>query len=239
MRYKFFTREGGVSEGLYASLNCGPGSKDNPYHVAENRKRAAQAFGVEEDTLSTLYQIHSADVLTIDAPLRERPKADAMVTRKKGLMLGILTADCTPVLFHDPIAKVIGAAHAGWKGAYGGIVQNTVAAMVKLGADAANIRSFIGPTIQQKSYEVGAEFFDRFPPVEQQALFIPSEREGHFMFDLPAYVRLKLIALGITHIENQGLDTCSNEADYFSYRRATLRAEPDYGRQLSAIMLQE
>jgi len=239
MRYKFFTREGGVSEGLYASLNCGPGSKDNPYHVAENRRRAAQSFGLEEDKLNTLYQIHSADVLTLDAPLRERPKADAMVTKKKDLMLGILTADCTPVLFHDPVAKVIGAAHAGWKGAQGGIVQNTVAAMVKLGADAPNIRAFIGPTIQQRSYEVGSEFFDRFPPVEQHMLFVPSAREDHFMFDLPAYVRLKLIALGITHIENQGLDTCSNEAQYFSYRRATLRTEPDYGRQLSAIMLQE
>lgn len=241
MRYKFFTREGGVSEGLYASLNCGPGSKDNPYHVSENRTRAAQAFGVREEKLFTLHQIHSADVHIVTdarAPL-SKPKADAMVTAQPNVMLGILTADCTPVLFHDATAHVIGAAHAGWKGAYDGVIENTLDAMKALGATAQNIRAMIGPCIQQASYEVGPEFIARFTPELQQRFFIPSDREEYFRFDLPAYVRSRLIAADITNIENNGQDTLANEALYFSYRRATLRNEPDYGRQLSAIMLQE
>ncbi len=240
MKYKFFTREGGVSEGLYASLNCGPGSKDNPYHVAENRRRTAQAFGVEVEQLFTLHQIHSAEVVNITesrAPAT-KPQADAMVTNKRGVMLGILTADCTPVLFHDAQARVIGAAHAGWKGAMGGVIENTLRTMQSLGATAQNIRAMIGPCIQQKSYEVGAEFYERFAPEMQQKYFISSTSEEHFMFDLPAYVRGRLIAAGITQIENQGLDTLSNEKEYFSYRRTTLRKEPDYGRQLSAIVLE-
>lgn len=241
MKYKFFTREGGISEDLYASLNCGPGSKDNPYHVAENRRRAAQALGASEEKLFTLHQVHSADVVVINesqSPLT-KPQADAMVTDKKGVMLGILTADCTPVLFYDAKAHVIGAAHAGWKGAHGGILENTIAAMEKLGASPAGLRVMIGPCIQQKSYEVGAEFHARFAPEMQQKYFIPSEREDHLMFDLPAYVRGRLIAAGITNIENSGQDTLTNEGQYYSYRRSTLRKEPDYGRQLSAIMMQE
>jgi YfiH family protein len=240
MKYKFFTREGGVSEELYASLNCGPGSKDNPYHVAENRKRAAQAFGVELEHLFTLHQIHSAEVVTVTetrAPAT-KPQADAMVTNKKNVMLGILTADCAPVLFYDTKAGVIGAAHAGWKGAHGGVLENTLRAMRSLGAEPTDMRAMIGPCIQQKSYEVGTEFYERFAPEMQQRYFVSSSNEGHFMFDLPAYVRGKLIAAGITNIENQGLDTLTNEKDYFSYRRSTLHKEPDYGRQLSAIMLQ-
>ncbi|MFZ4124472.1 MAG: peptidoglycan editing factor PgeF [Rickettsiales bacterium] len=240
MKYKFFTREGGVSEGLYASLNCGPGSKDNPYHVAENRVRAARAFGAEVEQLFTLHQIHSAEVVTINesrAPIA-KPQADAMVTNKRGVMLGILTADCTPVLFYDAKARVIGAAHAGWKGAHSGVLENTLRATQSLGATIQNTRVMIGPCIQQKSYEIGPEFYERFAPELQKKYFIPASREGHFMFDLPAYVRSRLIAAGITTIENNGQDTLSNEKEYFSYRRSTLRNEPDYGRQLSAIMLQ-
>jgi YfiH family protein len=239
MKYKFFTREGGVSEGLYASLNCGPGSKDNPYHVAENRRRAAQAMGLNPEQLFTLHQIHSAQAVTINestAPL-QKPQADAMVTNKRGIVLGILTADCTPVLFYDHKARVIGAAHAGWKGATGGVLENTLRAMQALGALPQDTRAMIGPCIQQKSYEVGAEFYDRFAPELQKKYFIASANEGHFMFDLPGYVRGRLIAVGITQIENQGLDTLTNEKEYFSYRRSTLRKEPDYGRQLSAIAL--
>lgn len=241
MKYKFFTREGGVSEGLYAGLNCGPGSKDNPYHVAENRKRATQAFGVKEDQLFTLHQIHSATVLSISeaqAP-HKRPEGDAMVTNKKHVMIGILTADCTPVLFHDAKAKVIGAAHAGWKGAHGGVIENTLNAMKKLGANIPDVKVMIGPCIQQKSYEIGPDFYEKFSPEMQQKFFVPSENEGHFLFDLPGYIRGRLIAAGIANIENQSLDTLSNEGQYYSYRRSTLRKEPDYGRQLSAIMLQD
>jgi polyphenol oxidase len=241
MMYKFFTREGGVSEGIYASLNCGPGSKDNPEHVAENRRRAAQAFGASTEQLYTLHQIHSADVIVIDkdSDASQRPQADAMVTDRVGVVLGILTADCTPVLFHDPVARIIGAAHAGWKGAHGGIIQRTIEAMQDLGAKPERMRAMIGPTIQQRSYEVGPEFHARFTAEEQHRCFIASVKAGHFMFDLPGYVTRKLIAAGVTNIENQRLDTCSDPAHYFSYRRTTLHAEPDYGRQLSAIMLQE
>ncbi|MBN8544014.1 MAG: peptidoglycan editing factor PgeF [Alphaproteobacteria bacterium] len=241
MKYKFFTREGGVSEGLYASLNCGPGSKDNPYHVAENRARAARAFGIDAEQLFTLHQIHSAEVVNVieSRAAITRPQADAMVTNRRGVMLGILTADCTPVLFYDAKARVIGAAHAGWKGAHGGVLENTILAMKKLGASTADMRVMIGPCIQQKSYEIGPEFYERFAPELQKRYFIPAAREEHFMFDLPAYVRSRLIAAGVTTIENNGQDTLTSEKEYFSYRRSTLRNEPDYGRQLSAIMLQE
>lgn len=240
MKYKFFTRDGGVSEGLYASLNCGPGSKDNPYHVAENRRRATQAFGLETEQLFTLHQIHSAQVVTINesrAPII-KPQADAMVTNKRGVMLGILTADCAPVLFYDVKARVIGAAHAGWKGAHSGVLESTLRVMRSLGATAETTRVMIGPCIQQKSYEIGPEFYDRFAPELQQKYFIPSVHAAHFMFDLPGYVRARLIAAGITNIENNGQDTLTSEQDYFSYRRSTLRNEPDYGRQLSAIALE-
>lgn len=257
----FFTRTGGVSEGVYASLNCGPGSEDAPEHIAENRARCAGVFGLAPEALLTCYQIHSPDVLTVHEPFTERPKADAMVTNTPGLMLGILTADCAPVLFADAQAGVIGAAHAGWKGAIGGVVENTLVAMEALGATRENIAAVVGPCIQQRSYEVGEEFYARFiaenpayahffapPGIEAEAAQgadreargsqgggTPPEKKHHF--DLPGFVMHRLQAAGLKHAANLAMDTVSDEARFFSYRRKTLRNEPDYARQLSAIAL--
>ena len=234
----FFGREGGVSEGIYRGLNCGPGSKDDPARVAENRRRVAASFSRLESDLCTLYQIHSADVVTVNAPfMGERPQADAMVTNRPGVVLGILTADCAPVLFTDPVSGVIGAAHAGWKGAYGGIIENTVAAMEKLGAQRHHIGAVIGPCIAQASYEVGPEFIARFTQHDQAQYFVPSTREGHAQFDLSAFVAAALRRASIAHAAALMIDTCANEQQFFSYRRTTLRGEPDYGRHISAIML--
>jgi YfiH family protein len=236
----FFGRDGGVSQGIYAGLNCGPGSNDDPAAIAENRRRAAQALGFEE--LSTLYQIHSADVLTLDKPLQdERPQADAMVTKTPGLLLGILTADCAPVLFSDKAARVIGAAHAGWKGACSGVLENTVRAMEALGAKKENIAAAIGPCIGQKSYEVGQEFVDRLLEADpaNSVFFGKASRTGHAMFDLPGYVLSRLRAAGLRQIAVLGMDTLSDEQQFFSYRRTTLVGQKDYGRQLSAIGLME
>lgn len=234
----FFGREGGVSEGLYAGLNCGPGSADNKAHVAENRARVAHALGMMPERLCTLYQIHSPNVVIVHEPyVGTPPQADAHVTNVAGITLGILTADCAPVLFADVAAGVIGAAHAGWKGAHGGVVESTVIAMEKLGAKRENISAVIGPCIQQKSYEVGAEFIARFTPEEQSQFFIPSDRAGHHRFDLPAYVTQTARAAGLQRVAVLAMDTCSNAAQFFSYRRTTLAGEPDYGRQISAIAL--
>jgi YfiH family protein len=237
----FFGREGGVSEGIYAGLNCGVGSRDNAEHVAENRRRVAQHFGLPASQLCTLYQIHSAEVVTLTAPVdpANKPQADAMVTATPGIALGILTADCGPVLFADPIARVIGAAHAGWKGAVGGVLEATLRAMQSLGARAENIHAVLGPTIAQASYEVGTEFFERFSGLEQKTFFIPSGREGHHYFDLPAYITTRLAAAGLAKVGNLAMDTNAREADFFSYRRTTLRGEADYGRQVSVITLRE
>ncbi len=172
-----------------------------------------------------------------EAPLAERPRADALVTKTPGLMLGILTADCAPVLFYDAAARVIGAAHAGWKGATSGILENTVRAMQKLGANLPQIHAAIGPTIAQKSYEVGSEFIARFTPSEQARFFLPSATPQHHMFDLPGYVAAQLQAAGLQHVTTLAMDTRSDTQQFFSYRRATLAKEPDYGRQLSAIMI--
>lgn len=234
----FFTREGGVSDGLYRGLNCGPGSGDAPASVAENRARVAQHLGVAPANLLSLYQIHSPNVLTVTAPFTERPQADAMVTNISGIALGILTADCGPVLFHDPVARVIGAAHAGWKGAHYGVLENTIAAMEALGATRQNTTAVLGPTIAQGSYEVGPDFIARFAPSEQERFFIPSAKDGHHMFDLPAYILSRLGALGLKQVHDVAMDTTSNEAQFFSYRRTTLRKEPDYGRQVSVICLE-
>lgn len=234
----FFGREGGVSEGIYAGLNCGPGSKDNPVHVKENRARVALALGASPENLCTLYQIHSATVVTIERPWEGVPlQADALVTNKPGLVLGILTADCAPILFADTKAGVIGAAHAGWKGAVSGVAENTVAAMEQLGAKRDHIVAVVGSCIAQPSYEVGAEFMARFSAADQARFFIPSTRAGHHQFDLPGFVVQSLRQAGIRQVEALGLDTCSNPTQFYSYRRTTLASEPDYGRQISCIAL--
>jgi purine-nucleoside/S-methyl-5'-thioadenosine phosphorylase / adenosine deaminase len=236
----FFTRQGGVSDGVYASLNCGPGSLDQPDFVTENRSRTMQSLNLEPDCLRTVYQIHSAEVIVIKDrhAMRETPKADAMVTNITDLALGILTADCVPILFSDPTHRVIGAAHSGWKGALSSIGKNTVDAMVELGASKSNIKAAIGPAISQKSYEVGPEFPDPFLKKDPRAekYFIPSVNSGHFLFALKEFVRDCLIETGISvhMLEN---DTFTEEDLFFSYRRMIKKGEADYGRQLSAIAL--
>lgn len=243
IHHGFFTRNGGVSEGLYATLNVGIGSGDAPEKVLENRRRVATAMHVPPPNLLTLYQIHSARVLTVDAPFAEgeRPQADGMVTATPNLALGILSADCAPVLLADPVARVIGACHAGWKGAFGNIMRATVEAMVGLGATPANIHAAIGPCIGQDSYEVDNDFFNLFMAEEAaNALFFEksAEKEGHHHFDLGAYVRHALERCGIAQANLLANDTCSAENAFFSNRRRNLRGEADYGRQVSAIVLQ-
>jgi YfiH family protein len=250
----FFGREGGVSGGLYDSLNCGPGSSDDPASVTENRRRVAAALAPEAKLLS-LSQIHSAIVHVLPptwdqrpAPPREgaaRPEGDAMVTATPGLALGILTADCAPVLLADPAAKVIGAAHAGWKGALGkdgrGVLEATLEAMEKLGAARERIRAAIGPCISQSNYEVGWDFRDRFLELglKNRRFFTPSDREGHYRFDLAGYVAHRLTNAGVAAVEPLGVCTYPPENGFFSFRRTTHKGEPDYGRQISAIVLTE
>lgn len=239
--HAFFTREGGVSEGLYRGLNCGSGSKDDPAKVIENRRLAMQMLGLDAGALRTVHQVHSSTVVVIDegTPPGFRPEADAMVTRQTGVALGILTADCVPLLFADVESGVIGAAHSGWKGTLGGIGAKVVEAMVDLGADRARIQAAVGPSIAQDSYEVGPEFPAPFLAVDPAAerFFIPSQRPGHYMFDLAGFVRAGLEPLGIGGIVHVDRDTFAEEALFYSYRRMTKRGEADYGRQLSAIAL--
>ena len=241
VRHGFFTREGGVSGGLFASLNCGYGSGDDPAKVARNRAIAAKRLGLAEDRLITCYQIHSATVLTVDQPWRreEAPRADGMVTARPEIALGVLAADCAPVLFADPAAGVIGAAHGGWRGALGGVMEATVAAMTKLGAAPSRIRAGIGPCIAQQSYEVGPEFPGRFTEIDSEsgAFFVPAARQGHFRFDLPGYIAHRLGRLGLGAIAGAACDTVAEPARFFSYRRACLAGERDYGRALAAISL--
>jgi len=243
IRHGFFTRDGGVSAGIFASLNCGFGASDDPLHVEENRRRAMAAFGLRADRLATVFQIHSAAVATVDrvAPLDERPRADALVTRRPGIALGILTADCAPVLFADVAAGVIGAAHAGWRGALSGVLEATVAAMTALGAEPRCIVAGIGPAIQQASYEVGPEFPAPFLAEDRTsaAFFRAAPRAGHFHFDLTGYVARKLERLGLSRIECAPDDTAADAQRFFSYRRSCLLQERDYGRALSAIALAE
>lgn len=240
MRHAFFTREGGVSEGIYQSLNGGLGSKDDPAYVAENRSRMAQAIDVAPNNFLSVYQIHSADVAVATQPwdADSRPRADAMVTNIPGLAIGITTADCGPILFADPQARVIGAAHAGWKGALGGVLEATIAAMETLGAARSGITAAIGPLIQQQSYEVGAEFAARFNEADaaNTRFFIPSARKDHAMFDLAGYIRARLERAGISTIDDVGLCTYADPR-FFSYRRSVHRAETDYGRNVHAIVL--
>ena len=241
IRHGFFTREGGASKGIYASLNCGLGSNDDKEAVLKNRASVARALRVEPENLVTVHQIHSADVVEVTAPWtwENAPQADAMVTATPGIVLGVLAADCAPVLFADKDARIIGAAHAGWKGAMTGVMEATIDAMVKLGAARSSIAAAIGPCISRESYEVGPEFRDRF--IDADAVnakwFASSETPGHFMFDLPGYAEARLHAADIGAVAVLGHCTYRERERFFSYRRATHRKEPDYGRQISAIAL--
>jgi YfiH family protein len=235
----FFGRQGGVSEGIFASLNCGVGSGDKRDSVIENRNRVAAHLNC--DALLGVRQIHSPTVTTVTKPweLGLGPLGDAMVTATPKLALGILTADCAPILFADAEAKVIGAAHAGWKGAVGGVVDSTIAAMENLGAKRSRISAAVGPCISQRNYEVGPEFRDTFLAAEpaNDRFFITSDRASHFRFDLEGYVVHRLKTAGIANIEPLSACTYARESDFFSFRRATHRNEPDYGREISAIVL--
>ncbi len=242
VQHGFFTRRGGASSGVYAGLNCGAGSDDQTAAVRLNKERVAAAMEVAPDALVTLHQTHSPRVVTVHEPFSETPpEADAMVTNTPGLALGILTADCEPVLFADQKAGVVGAAHAGWKGAIGGVIKWTVSAMEEVGATRADICAAIGPTISQTAYEVGPEFQERFVEDDEQfgRFFVPSERDTHFMFDLPGFVELRLNEAEVGTVENLKICTYSDEQRFFSYRRTTHRKEPDYGRQLSAIVISD
>jgi YfiH family protein len=240
LRHAFFDRDGGVSEGIYQSLNGGMGSKDDASHVAENRRRMAEQLGITPANFLTAFQVHSPDVATVAAPwdTASRPRVDALVTQTEGLAIGVTAADCGPVLFVDPSARVIGAAHAGWKGALTGVVESTVAAMEKLGAERAGIVAAIGPLIRQHSYEVGAEFVERFTlaDADNAGFFIPASRENHAMFDLAGFIRMRLENAGVLMIDDTGIDTYSDER-FYSYRRSVHRGEPDYGRHVHAIVL--
>jgi purine-nucleoside/S-methyl-5'-thioadenosine phosphorylase / adenosine deaminase len=241
--HAFFTRQGGASEGVYASLNGGVGSKDDPAAVAENRARMARVLGVAPRNFLVPYQIHSADALAVSAPWAEgmRPRCDGLVTATPGLALGVTGADCGVLLFVDPAAGVIGAAHAGWKGALTGMVEALVAAMEALGARRANISGALGPTIGPGSYEVGPEFFARFAAEDKgfAKFFAPSGKPGHHLFDLPGFIAMRADQARVGAFENLGLDTYADEARFFSYRRTTHRQEPDYGRLVAAIALHE
>jgi hypothetical protein len=239
--HAFFTREGGVSEGLYAGLNGGLGSGDERPRVVENRRRMAAHLGVAPERFLGVWQVHSPDAVTVEGPWPgdERPKADALVTATPGLALGVATADCGPVLFADPDAGVIGAAHAGWKGAFTGVLEATLAAMQRLGASPARTCAAIGPMLSAANYEVGPEFVARFldQDTDNAAFFRASPRREHAMFDLPAYLRLRLNRAGVGRIEDLALCTYADEARFYSYRRTTHRQEADYGRLISAIVL--
>ena len=241
LRHAFFSRDGGISEGIYTGLNGGLGSNDNPAHVAENRRRMAEQIGVLPSHFLSVHQIHSPDAVIATGPwdTAARPKADAMVTRTTGLAIGVTAADCGPVLLADPKARVIGAAHAGWKGALTGVVEATVEAMETLGAERANVVAAIGPLIRQASYEVGNEFVERFveADAENALYFLPAAREGHAMFDLAGFIRKRLENAGVLIIDDTGIDTYSDQR-FFSYRRSVHRKEADYGRHVHAIVLE-
>jgi len=242
IRHGFFTRNGGVSDGIYGSLNIGLGSKDDTARVVENRGRVADAMQVSRDRLVTPWQYHSDVALTVERPWRddERPEADAVVTRTAGLALGITTADCTPVLFADPDAKVVGAAHAGWRGAFGGVLESTLDAMERLGADRTRIVAVIGPTISKANYEVGPDFRETFlaaDPANDRYFAVPDGMEKPH-FDLPAYAAGRLRDAGAGTIVDLRRCTYAEEDLFFSYRRTTHRGEPDYGRLIAAIALE-
>jgi hypothetical protein len=248
VRHAFFSREGGVSGGIYESLNCGPGSNDDPAAVRENRRRAMARFELPPEALATLDQVHSPDVVEVREPweIGQGPRADGLVTTRPNVALGVLAADCAPVLLADAAAGVVGACHSGWRGALGGVLEATVAAMAALGAEPARIVAGIGPCIAQRSYEVGPEFAQPF--LEQDPgnakFFAPSasprgQAAGKRHFDLKGYVARRLTGAGVGAVQVLPCDTCAEPARFFSYRRATHAGEPDYGRLLSAIFLEE
>jgi polyphenol oxidase len=240
-RHAFFTRRGGVSQGLFASLNCGFGSGDTAERVAENRALAVRRLDLPADRLVTCHQCHGVEVVAVERAWRreEAPRADALVTAQPGLALGILTADCAPVLFLDPVAQVVGAAHAGWRGALAGVLEATVAGMERLGAQRRRLYAGIGPCIGRASYEVGPEFEREFLAGDpgNRDFFAPAVRSGHFLFDLAGYVARRLACLGLAAVAATGDDTVTDPARFFSYRRARLAGETNYGRLLSAIAL--
>jgi hypothetical protein len=242
LRHAFFTRDGGVSNGIYAGLNGGLGSNDDPANIRENRRRMAEQLGVAPELFLSVHQVHSPDAVVATGPWQQgaaRPKADAIVTKAEGLALGVTTADCGPVLLVDPNARVIGAAHAGWKGALTGVLESTIAAMETLGAERSRIVAAIGPLIRQQSYEVGGEFVERFieADAEHAMFFLPAIRDGHAMFDLAGFIRMRLENAGILMIDDLGVDTYADER-FYSYRRSVHRKEPDYGRHVHAIALE-
>ncbi|MEC7288478.1 MAG: peptidoglycan editing factor PgeF [Pseudomonadota bacterium] len=234
----FFGRKGGVSTGQYASLNIGQGSDDDVQAIRDNRDLIRDSLNAQK--LLSCFQVHSARAITVTEPWHSRPQADGMVTKVPGLALCILTADCVPVLLADPEAKVIGAAHAGWKGALAGICEATISAMEDIGADRGNIRAAIGPAIQQDSYEVGPEFRDTFVGEHEwtDRLF-KAGRDDRSHFDLTGFVQAVLLREGLSAVDNLGHDTCAMEADYFSNRRRNHRGEDDYGRNGSVIVLDD
>ena len=241
LSHGFFTRQGGFSTGIFSSLNCGLGSGDDRDSVLQNRALVAQALNVAPDQLLSAWQIHSADAQVVTGPWEtgERPRVDALVTRTPGVALGVLTADCGPVLLADTHAGVIGAAHAGWKGALTGVTTRTIEAMEAEGAARARITAAIGPMISKAAYEVGSDFRERFMEEREtnSHFFTPSAYSGRFMFDLPGYLENRLKADGIRLVHNLSLCTFSDEQRFFSYRRTTHRNEKDYGRLISAISL--
>jgi hypothetical protein len=241
IRHAFFTREGGVSQGIYASLNGGIGSDDDRTHVVENRARMAAALGVAPEALLSAYQVHSAEVVVAEAPWTHaaRPRVDAIVTRVPGLAIGVSTADCGPVLLADADARVIGAAHAGWRGALAGVTDAAIAAMERLGARRERIVAALGPTISQPNYEVGTDLVERFRAADARnaRFFRPAGRPGHALFDLPGYVAARLAAARIGRIEDLAACTYADPARFYSFRRTTHRGEPDYGRHVNAIAL--
>ena len=241
IRHGFFTRIGGVSEGIYRGLNTGTGSNDDPDRVRENRRRVAEWMGVGPDALLSLHQVHSPDAIVVREPFAgDRPKADALVTDRPGLALGASAADCGPVLFAEPEARIIGAAHAGWKGAFTGVLESTIEAMEGLGARRERIVAVLGPSISQANYEVGPEFVDRFvaADADNARYFAPSGRAGHALFDLNLYTVERLVRAGV-QASQLGRCTYAEEDLFFSYRRTTHRSEADYGRLISAIVLED
>lgn len=241
IRHGFFTREGGVSTGIYAGLNCGRGSDDDGMAVAENRTRVIRHLGATSSDIATPYQVHGATAIAVTGPLDRNnlPKADGIVTNVPGLAVGIVTADCGPVLFADPEAKIVAAAHAGWRGAVDGIIEATVAQMVTIGAKREHIHAVVGPCIHQAAYEVGPEFEAAFiarNPDFRQFFATPAETR-RARFDLPGFIAHKLRGCGLATVEPSSLCTNQTESLFFSYRRTTARREPDYGRQISAIVV--
>ena len=238
VRHGFLTRRGGASSGIFAGLNCGVGSSDQAEIVEINRARVVAALDLAPGQLVSLHQVHSAEVVRVDGPLPGRLRADAMVSAVPGIGLGILTADCQPVLFCDPLSGVIGAAHAGWRGARDGVLEATLAAMIGLGARPENTRAVIGPTISQRAYEVGQEFFDSFRGDDPDSVrFFANGAPGKYHFDLPGYGLARLRAAGIGQAEWTGHCTYSDAGRFFSYRRSTHAGEQDYGRLISVIRL--